>query len=254
MAKTYLWKASTRFQSPTDLSYGVSPADQSDWQTGTPGTPGGGTWEYWYRDATVEVGGAYTDANSSRVVVSLSETWSATIDSRNRLSVTINTTLNSVRRDDLRGQNVDTYGRYIRIYRSEGETPLLDLTDTNMTSAHTIYQGPLVLDQFSFTLEPGQNLERSSLYLHNQTIGGTSYDDIWFGVQFQNNLPRDYRPGALLSGGVWLSHDRDGGECHVFNGSKFVEMRTVDGPTGMGNPPSVYYGSKWYNMNKTGRL
>lgn len=62
----------------------------------------------------------------------------------------------------------------------------------------------------------------------------------------------DYRPGALFDGTRWLSHNRSGGECHVFNGSSYKEMRTVGGPTAMGNPPSVFYNNKWYNMNRTG--
>lgn len=63
----------------------------------------------------------------------------------------------------------------------------------------------------------------------------------------------DYRPGALLDGNVWRSHNRSGGEAHVFNGSSWTEMRTVGGESSQkGNPPSLYHDSSWYNMKRLG--
>lgn len=186
--KTYKWKADTAYQSDTSLSYGVTPSSYSTWQTSQPGSKSG-TWTYWYRDANVAGPGGYTDANSSRVAVNLSESWTATIDDLNNLIVTITTTINSVVRDDLRGTNQDTPGRDINIYREEGGQAVLSLTDTQLASAHTIYTGPLVLSQYTFTLAPGQSRQRNSLYLHNQAIGYQSYDDIWFGIFFMNDLP-----------------------------------------------------------------
>ena len=63
----------------------------------------------------------------------------------------------------------------------------------------------------------------------------------------------DYRPGALLSNNVWLSHNRTGGDAHVFNGSSWTEMRTVGGESNQkGNPPSLYHDSSWYNMKRIG--
>lgn len=102
MAKTYKWKADTTYQSDTSLSYGVTPSTQTDWQTAEVGAKSG-TWTYWYRDANVAGPGGYTDDNSSRVAVSLTETWTATISSTNYLTITINTIINSVVRDDLPG-------------------------------------------------------------------------------------------------------------------------------------------------------
>ena len=64
----------------------------------------------------------------------------------------------------------------------------------------------------------------------------------------------DYRPGAILDNTVWRSHNRNGGTCHVFNGTKWLEMRTVGGDSGSkGNPPSVLRGNSWYNMKRIGR-
>lgn len=258
MAKTYKWKADTTYQSTTTLSHGVTPSSHTGWQTAQAGSQSG-SWTYWYRDANVSSGGAYTDANSSRVAISLTESWTASIDSRNNLTITIDTTINSVVRDDLRGTNQNTPGRNINIYRQEGGAAILALTDSQLASAHTIYSGPLVLDRFTFTLAPGESLQRSSLYLHNQTIGYASYDDIWFGVLFLNDLPKDYRPGTSLdtNTSVWKSHNRTNGACHVLNGSTWQECRTLDGDEGgKGNPPLMLRAANansWYNQKRLGK-
>lgn len=187
--KTYKWRATTAYQSDTSLSYGITPSDHSGWQVAQAGS-NSGTWTYWYRDANVSgPGGVWSDANSSRTAISLTESWTASIDDLNNLTITITTIINSVIRDDLRGTNQDTPGRNINIYREQGGPAVLSLVDTQLATAHTIYTGPLTLSQYTFTLAPGQSLQRSSLYLHNQTIGYSSYDDIWFGVQFMNDLP-----------------------------------------------------------------
>lgn len=258
MAKTYKWKADTTYRSTTTLSYGVTPSSHTGWQTAQAGSQSG-AWTYWYRDANVSSGGTFSDANSSRVAVSLSESWTASIDSRNNLTITINTVINSVVRDDLRGVNQNTPGRNINIYRQEGSAAVLSLTDNQVATAHTIYSGPLALDSYTFTLAPGESLQRSSLYLHNQTIGYDSYDDIWFGVLFLNDLPKDYRPGASLdtNTSVWKSHNRTNGACHVLKGSTWQECRTLDGDSGgQGNPPLMLRAanaSSWYNQRLLGK-
>lgn len=259
MAKTYKWKADTTYQSDTSLSYGVTPTSHTGWQTAQPGSQSG-TWNYWFRDANV--GPPFTDANSSRVVVSVTESWTATIDNRNNLTISINSVINSVVRDDLQGSNVDTPGRTINIYREQGGAAVLSLTDTQLASAHTIYSGPLALDNYTFTLTPGESLQRSSLYLHNQTIGASSYDDIWFGVLFLNDLPKDYRPGATLdtNTSVWKSHNRTNGACHILpntSGTGWHECRTLDGDSGgQGNPPLILHAANansWYNQKLLGK-
>lgn len=255
--KTYKWRANTTFDSDTSLSYGVTPEDHTSWESAEPGSKNG-TWTYWYRDTNVRGPSGYTDANSSRVAISLTESWTASIDSRNNLTVTITTTVNSVVRDDLRGTNQDTPGRTINIYREEGGTAILSLSDYQLASAHTIYEGPRVLETYTFTLAPGESLSRSSLYLHNQTVGESSYDDIWFGVQFMNDLPADFRPGATLdtNTGVWKSHNRTNGACHVLpntTGTNWHECRTIGEGDVCGDPPALYHNSKWFNQRLLGK-
>ena len=251
--KTYKWKATTTYQSTTTLSHGVTPADQSDWQTAQPG-PLSGSWTYWYRDANVSGPAGFTDANSSRVAISLTESWNATIDNRNNLTISITTTINSIIRDDLRGVNQNTPARNIDIYRVQGGAAILSLTDSQLASAHTIYTGPLVLDQYTFTLAPGENLQRSSLYLHNQAVGYPSYDNIWFGVLFLNDLPAETVPHAVLgSSSTWLSHNRDGGDLRMWNGSRWTDnLANIGGGEDCGDPPSVYKSNKWLNARTFG--
>lgn len=252
--KTYKWKATTNYRSDTSLSYGVTPATQSDWQIAQEGALSG-SWTYWYRDANVAGPAGYTDANSSRVAVSLTEAWNATIDNRNNLTIVITTTINSVIRDDLRGVNQNTPGRYINVYREEGGSPVLSLTDTQLASAHTIYNGPMTLDQYTFTLAPGESLQRSSLYLHNQVIGMSSYDDIWFGILFLNDLPKETIPHAVRdNNGVWLSHNRPGGDLRLWNGSRWTDnLANIGGGEDCGDPPSTYKSDKWFNSRTFGR-
>lgn len=251
--KTYKWKADTTYQSTTDLSHGVEPTDHTGWQTAQAGSQSG-SWTYWYRDANVSSGGVFSDANSSRTAISLTESWEATISNRNYLTITIRTVINSVVRDDLRGVNQDTPGRSINIYREEGGAAVLSLTDTQLASAHTIYSGPLTLDTYTFTLAPGESLQRSSLYLHNQTIGYQSYDDIWFGVLFMNDLPKETIPHAVLgSNGQWLSHNRDGGDLRLYNGGRWSDnLPNIGGGEDYGDPPSVMKDSKWLNARTFG--
>lgn len=252
--KTYKWKADTTYKSDTSLSYGVIPTSHTGWQTTQVGSQSG-SWTYWYRDANVSSGGVFSDANSSRTTISLTESWDATIDNRNYLTITIRTVINSVVRDDLQGTNQNTPGRSINIYREQGGAAVLSLTDTQLAVAHTIWSGPLTLDTYTFTLAPGESLQRSSLYLHNQTIGYQSYDDIWFGVLFMNDLPKEAIPHAILgSNSQWLSHNRDGGDLRLYNGNKWSDnLPNTDWGEGYGDPPSVMKDNKWLNARVLGK-
>lgn len=345
----YKWKASTSYKSDTSLSYGVDPSTWDSWQTASTGHQSPGTITYWYRDANVGPGGVWSDSNSSRVAISLSESWDASIDDLNNLTISVTTTINSVVRDDLRGQNADNPGRNINIYQEQGAAAVLSLTDNNLTSAHTIWSGPVTLSNYTFTLAPGQSAERSTLYVHNQTIGTASYDDIWAGIHFLNDLPapttynlyydmnggsggpanqshttaqsswtftvssgapswgyykflgwstikhtrsctdadvqyragdaitlpqsspsltlyavwmKDYRPGSSLdtNTGVWKSHNRINGACHIVNNAStgsILQCRTIGGEVGdRGNPPLILHQASsngWYNQKRLGK-
>lgn len=267
MAKQYQWRATTDYRSDTSLSYGVIPNTSATWQNGDIGESGRGTWQYWFRDANVNPGGVWSDANSSRVVVTVTQSWTTSVDQKNYLTVTVNTTIDSVVRDDLRGSNTNTPGREITMYEEEGGPAVFIQVDNQLASAHTIAQGPLPLQPDTFVLAPGENASRTTLFLHNKTIGGTSYDDIWIGVQFRNPLPANFRPGATLKGeseygpttGVWVTHnDKDAG-CHVLadvGNMTWKEMRTVGDGTLQTQAPSILTADddpdSWYNQRELG--
>lgn len=191
---TYQWRAKANFDSSVSadnlLTSGSTSGNYLNWQTDTIGTSHSITEGYYWHDSNTKVGGYYTDSNASRVVVNISENWSTSVDDMNNLTVTITQTVSSFVRDNAQGYNQNTPGRGIELYRDAGSTLLLSLTDYQVATNHTIWDAGMVLSQYSFTLAPGQDLERSSLYVHNYTIGTPqNYDNIWVGVQFKNTLP-----------------------------------------------------------------
>lgn len=66
-----------------------------------------------------------------------------------------------------------------------------------------------------------------------------------------------YHPGAVLDGNSkWMSHDRSSGACQSLSNvaqSTWHDMRTIDAPTGLGDPPATYHNSKWFNQKKIGK-
>lgn len=268
MIKNYNWRASTRYESTSTLSYGVIPNTEQTWQEAEIGTSGSGTWQYWYRDANRSSGGVWSDADSSRAVLTVTQSWTTSVDQRNNLTVVVNTTIDSLVRDDLRGNNSDTPGRNIIIYEDEGGAPVLSVTDNQVATAHTIYQGPLVLQPETIVLPPGQNAARTTLFLHNNTVGRPTYDHIWVGVEFMNPLPADYRPGATLKtadeywptpGGVWVTHNDKNSGCHVLSdvsNMTWKEMRTVGGGVLQTQAPLILNGTdddSWYDQRELGK-
>ena len=250
MAKEYRWRANTGYQSTTTLSYGVTPNDTS-WHN-TSELSGTQTFQYWWRDANVASGGGYSDANSSRVVASITNTWTASIDSRNNVTIRVGTVLNSLVRDDLRGSNVDSPGRVIQFYNTAGQIAS-QFTDSQLGSAHTI-SGRVDFGTETFTLPPGQSATKQSILVRNETIGYASYDIIGIGLEFMNILPKDYRPGMILdANGVWQSHNRTAGAANIRTSSAWQEMRTEGAPTAKGNPPSIYHDGDWFNQRLIGR-
>lgn len=257
MAKNYEWRATTTYQSDTSLSYGVTPSTQSSWQTEDVDEPKSGTYTYWFRDSNTAWQGAYQDILSSRVALSITQSWTTSIDNRNNLTVTITTTVNSIVRDDIQApagySDSNTPGRNITLYKEQGGAAVGSWTDNQVATAHTI-SGVLSLGTETFTLAPGQTtVVRPSLYLHNQTVGMSSYDDIWMGVQFRNPLPADYRPGKTWNGTTWVSHNRTSGATNIKTTSNWREMRTYDGGAGADNPPYIRHSNDWRNQRLIGQ-
>lgn len=250
MAKYYDWRLSSEIISGgyTGEETGVIPPD-TGWRS-TDVTTGSSSAEYYFRDSDYA-----QNQNSSRVVVSISETWEASIDDENYLTVTLRTVINSIRRDDVRG-TPGSLGRNMKARRQDGGAVVWSTANDPIGTAHTILSNPIVLDEYTFTLPPGESLSRGSVFFRNNTVG---YDDepipsiyvdlMWLGTEFRNPLPRDYRPGERKINGTWQSHNRDGGASDRIG---YGTMRTLAGGVGTGNPPSIKTNDIWYNQKKIG--
>lgn len=253
MAKQYQWKTDVDI-----ISGGYDGEERgiitgsTDWNT-TDIMSGSNTIQYFYRDST-----HMQNENSSRVVISLTESWTASISNLNVLSITVNTTVNSIVRDNIRGDPGNaTFSIFLR--REIGGPVIWEVRNDRINTAHTILGSPIDLGTHTFAIQPGQGISRGTLYLHNANYGHESdplpnpyADAMWVGTNFRNILPKDYRPGCVLNNGVWLSHNRTGGTCHILSNGSWQEMRTVGGPTAMGDTPAVYQNGKFYNMNQIG--
>ena len=265
MAKQYMWKTSFAYQNVLEpnyhLSHGVTPNIYDNWQTADIGTGGPNSSIYFYRDSNTMYSGGWYDIISSQVNFSVTQSWTTSIDSRNNLTVSIHTIINSIDRVDARGGDANTPGRNITVYKEQGGTAYISVSDTQVATDHNI-SGSVDLGTYIFTLAPGQSATRNTLYIHNQTIGSASYDDIWAGVQFMNPLPKDYRPGATLdtNTSIWKSHNRTNGACHILSNTSnmtWTECRTLNGDSGgQGNPPLILTAANansWYNQKKLGK-
>lgn len=262
MAKEYKWRTAFNYQNElapnNHLSYGAVPNTYDSWQTDTVGSAGSNTTVYFYRDSNTTYLGEFVDAISSRVAYNVTQTWTTSVDSRNNLTVSVHTVIDSVVRDDIRGSDQNTPGRNINVYREEGGTAYISTTDNQVATAHTI-SGAVDMGTYTFTLAPGQDLTRNTLYIHNQAVGLASFDNIWAGVQFMNPLPKDYRPGTSLdtNTSIWESHNRANGACHVRTNSGWQECRTQGGAEGeKGNPPLILTAANansWQNQKLLGK-
>lgn len=256
--KQYQWRASTTFQNLPDpdylLTHGVDPATQENWQTSDIGGSQSGSWRFWYRDSNTSYGGQWVDTISSRLNIQVSESWSTSVDSRNNLTITYTVTVGPIYRDDSRGGGANTPGRTINIYQQQGGAVIISLTDMQIATDHTLQSGTTVFGPYTITLAPGEELQTSSLFVHNQTIGYQSYDDIWMGVQFKNILPKETVPHAVLgSSGQWLSHNREGGDLRVYNNGRWSNnLANTGGGEDYGDPPSVMKNNKWLNARTFG--
>ena len=231
---------------------GVSPAD-SDWHT-TDQLTGSSTHTYYYRDS-----GCGNDNNSSKVEVTITDSWTASFDNRNNLTVQVHSVVDSIVRGDIRG-NPNACGTImVRIHlkreRNGGDVAVYPNGSEwmNMNFSGTIASN-VDLGTYSFTIAPGQELSRGTLYLYNDAQSGFD-DEFEMGIFFKNIMPPDYRPGAVFNGsGSWLSHNRNSGKAHILTtGGTYSEMRTDGGGSEKGNPPSIRKSDTWTNQLLIGK-
>ena len=215
---------------------------------------GTSTAQYYYLDSNVVTSGT---ANTSRVVIQVTDTWTVSFDSRNNLTVSVSSVLDSIVRDNVNGNPAGSsnLARDMNAYQYEGGTSLWYYRDTNISAAKTIATN-ISLGTHVFTLAPGQMASRHSMFFFNKTVGAqTAGDRLNMGVKFVNILPPDYRPGATLdSGSLWQSHNREAGKAHILgSGGTWAEMRTMAGLEDSDNPPSIRLNDKWLNQRLIGK-
>lgn len=134
----------------------------------------------------------------------------------------------------------------------------------NAPAAQTITQSA---DTYDFTLSndvPTRDHYRFEGWSTNQSASSADYQPGDTFTVNRNNptitlyavWKKFYHPGAVMnSNSQWLSHDRDAGTASVLSDLQNVwfDMRTIDAPTGLGDPPSIYHDSKYFNQQKFGK-
>ena len=339
----YQWRATATFNPVgpnTLLTSGAIPSTSSQWQTGTIGESRTDTHDYYFHDANnSNPSGWYTDDNSTRVRFTVHQEWTSSVDDLNNLTIHISTTLGPVYRDDKQGVCNDLPARDINWYTREGGSSRLYIHDDQVGTTRTLYNDTVAIKTYDIVLAPGADVEKPSLYVHNETTGYGWYDDVWAGVQFKNILPSptvytltydanggsgapsaqttttaqttitftvpdttptwgqyrflgwsftrytdsrteadveyrpgdtvtmqssnasrtlyavwemEYRPGEVLTSGVWKSTNRSVGKCNLRQSGNWVEMKTVAGHSASGNPPSIRVNNSWVNQEKIG--
>lgn len=261
MAKQYQVKLWTNIESyvpaNSHLTTGATAGQYDDWMTlnvdNPPITVAKG---YYFHDANNMVNGEYTDANATRVLVMIEQTWSTSVDTYNNLTVTLSTSIGPIVRDNKQGVCDNLPARTMLFFTQDlsQQQPRIIIYDDQVGTERTL-DSNVYTETTTFVIPPlsGGNEEPSVTVVDTTATPEQWTDVIWMGAQFRNILPPDYRPGATRDNSVWQSHNRPTGNSHVYDGTKFLEMRTIGAPTEMGIPPSILHDNKWYNMNKIGK-
>lgn len=270
MAQEYQWRADIHFDrsagSDNELSYGALTQTETTWQTASAGPMNIGTRQYYYRDSNTMWSGKFRDLLSSRALYTITQSWTASFDGNNVLTIKINTTINSAIRDDVRHPagtyDRNTPGRYILI-RALGvfDDPLArrEYADYQVATAHTMFTNtgntlPYSFPEQTITLVPGATLKGNTVEIYNQTLGSSSWDTIYIGATFYNPMPSEYRPGKVYNGvNDWLSHNRSGGASEVLSNTNWSVMTTINGAVGTDNPPFIMDDNfEYHNMRLIG--
>lgn len=223
-----------------------------DW-TETPGDSGTSVVKYWYHDSALT-----SDANSTLVEVTITDTWTATKDPDNTYHVTVHSILNSIVRSVVGSPAPLSASIFVRRYAGGPNI----WTSGGCVDAATSgsYATDVDLGTFTIDLPPGQETTtHGTVYYRSNICGYDSetppsiyVDEYWVGINFRNTLPPDYRVWATWDGNNWLSHNRNAGWSGIWDGSTFKEERSLNGGVGTDNPPYVRHSDSWRNGRKVG--
>lgn len=223
-----------------------------DW-TETPGDSGTSVVKYWYHDSALT-----SDANSTLVEVTITDTWTATKDPDNTYHVTVHSILNSIVRSVVGSPAPLSASIFVRRYA--GGPNIWTSGGCVDAAAAGSYATDVDLGTFTIDLPPGQETTtHGTVYYRSNICGYDSetppsiyVDEYWVGINFRNTLPPDYRPFATWDGSNWLSHNRNAGWSGIWDGSTFKEERTLNGGVGTDNPPYIRHPDSWRNGRKVG--
>lgn len=223
-----------------------------DW-TETSGSSGSSTVTYWYHDSRL-----LSDANSTIVEVTVTDSWTATKDPDNTYHVTVHSVLNSIVRRVVGSPSALSTAIFVRRYA--GGPNIWTSGGCVDAAANGTHATNVDLGTFTIDLPPGQTSStHGALYYRSNVCGHDGdtppsiyVDEYWLGINFRNVLPSDYRPGDTYNNGNWYSHNRNAGWAGVWDGNSFKEMRTLNGGVGSDNPPFIKHDSGWKNQRKVG--
>lgn len=257
MAKEYQYRSILNFDSGgyAGEDYGPQGAT-TPWIT-TSDLSGTRTSVYYFRDSNYP-----NNANSSKVEMTIKDTWTATIASDNTLNIVADTDIVSIVRNDIQG-NPNYNGNYttrdIIIRRYKGGPILYRWNNLNIGVNATIDTN-VNLPSYSFSLAPGEDVTQSTMYViacvtghESDPLPSANVDAMYMGVQFRNTLPKDYRPGATWNGTAYMSHNRASGVCNYWDGTMWKEMRTQNGGISTDNPPFCFHDGQYFNQYKIGQ-
>lgn len=230
---------------------GINEGTYAEW-TPCPDS-GTATSYYYYTDSNVS-----SNSNSSRVTFQITDSWTASVASDGTLTVDVTSVITSIVRGNIVGGATGASTRDIFLRREASSGNVWELRSNPINVAATLGTN-ITISAHRFTMPPGSELSRGTVYIKN-VVTGHEYDpvpsiyvdELWGGVAFKNVTPPDYRPGETWDGSIWQSHNRTNGACHMYNGSSYIEMRTLNGAVGTDNPPFIRHSDAWKNQRKIG--
>lgn len=210
MAKQYRWQIQNYYQKDSGddnfLTGGAESADLN-WHDENEGYKALGVVTYYYHDTNTKWTGSgchtavgYWDEPGSIVEYPVTQSWTASYDAMNNLTINIHTEIGTVKRSKTPLQcgsstYYDTYNtmpRWIEIYKgSDTQNPFDSTVDNTVgdwgsMDPKTLFNS-MDLGTYTLTLAPGSSAEISSLKINNNST--ISYDILWAGVRFQNPQP-----------------------------------------------------------------
>lgn len=227
-----------------------------DW-TETPGSSGSSTVTYYYHDSAQT-----SDANSTIVYVTVTDTWAATKDPDNTYHVTVHSVLDSITRQVVGSPSALSAAIFVRRY--PGGPDIWTSGGCINAAAAGTHATNVDLGTYTIDLPPGHETDthgaiyyRSNICGHDADVPPSIYvDEYWIGINFRNTLPPEYIPGEtyLSNDSTWYSHNRLGGAAKIYTGSAWSDdMKTVNGNGATtGDPPYIYGNGDWRNMRKIG--